>query len=37
MEDSEAKKRIKRYLDQFIKHDATLNPIIYVDTNSTKN
>jgi len=33
MEDSEAKKRIKRYLDGFIKHDDTLNPII----NGTKN
>ena len=37
MEDSEAKRRIKRYLDGFIKHDATLNPILYEDTNSTKN
>ena len=37
MEDSEAKKRIKRYLDGFIKHDDTLNPIIiYEDTNGTK-
>jgi len=38
IEDDEAKKRIKRYLDQFIKHDAMLNPkILYGDTNSTKN
>lgn len=36
MEDGEEKKRIKNYLNQFIKHDATLNPKIYQDKNSTK-
>ncbi|HHC11524.1 MAG TPA: hypothetical protein ENK79_02680 [Campylobacterales bacterium] len=36
MENSKEKNRIKRYLNEFIKHDATLNPVQYHDKNSTK-
>ena len=37
IEDKEERERIKTYLTEFIKHDATLNPRIYHDKNSSKN